>query len=110
MGLAPKPARHLVERHGYLAGTDADRAADVNAMFADPEVRAVFATRGGWGCARILPYLDFAKIRANPKLLVGFSDITALPLAFEARPGFVPIHAPTAASGGPRFSWEESGR
>src|SRR3546814_8527683 len=74
MGLAPKPARHLVERHGYLAGTDADRAADVNAMFADPEVRAVFATRGGWGCERILPYLDFAKIRANPKLLVGFSE------------------------------------
>ena len=50
MGLKPKPARHLVERYGYLAGKDEDRAADVNAMFADPEVRAVFAVRGGWGC------------------------------------------------------------
>ncbi|WP_242130038.1 LD-carboxypeptidase [Sphingobium sp. Sx8-8] len=106
MGLKPKPAKHLVERYGYLAGTDADRAADVNAMFADPEVRAVFATRGGWGCARILPYLDFAKIRAHPKLLVGFSDITALHLAFAARAGFVTIHGPNAASSWPRFSWD----
>ncbi|HEX7742902.1 MAG TPA: LD-carboxypeptidase, partial [Sphingobium sp.] len=74
MGLKPKPASHLAERHGYLAGRDADRAADVNAMFADPDVRAIFAVRGGWGCARILPYLDFSTIRAHPKLLVGFSD------------------------------------
>lgn len=106
MGLKPKPARHLVERFGYLAGKDTDRAADVNAMFADPDVRAVFAVRGGWGCARILPYLDFATIRANPKLLVGFSDITALHLAFAARAGFATIHGPNADSGWPRFSWD----
>jgi len=106
MGLVPRPARHLVDRYGYLAGTDAERAADVNAMFADQQVRAVFATRGGWGCARILPYLDFATIRANPKLLVGFSDITALHLAFAARAGFVTIHGPNAASSWPRFSWD----
>lgn len=106
MGLKPKPGRHLAQRQGYLAGKDADRAADVNAMFADPEVRAVFAVRGGWGCARILPYLDFATIRANPKLLVGFSDITALHLAFAARAGFPTIHGPNAASGWPRFSWD----
>ena len=72
MGLVPKPAAHLAQRHGYLAGRDADRAADVNAMFADRQVKGVFAVRGGWGCARILPFLDFATIRANPKLLVGF--------------------------------------
>lgn len=106
MGLVPKPAKHLVERNGYLAGTDADRAADINAMFADPQVRAVFATRGGWGCARVLPYLDFKTIRANPKLLIGFSDITALHLAFAARAGFVTIHGPNAASSWPRFSWD----
>ncbi|EZP73408.1 Peptidase U61 LD-carboxypeptidase A [Sphingomonas paucimobilis] len=106
MGLKPRPGRHLAQRQGYLAGKDADRAADVNAMFADPEVRAVFAVRGGWGCARILPYLDFATIRANPKLLVGFSDITALHLAFAARAGFPTIHGPNAASSWPRFSWD----
>jgi muramoyltetrapeptide carboxypeptidase len=106
MGLKAKPARHLLERHGYLAGRDTDRAADINAMFADPEVRGVFAVRGGWGCARILPYLDFATIRANPKLLVGFSDITALHLAFAARARFPTIHGPNAASSWPRFSWD----
>ena len=106
MGLVPKPAAHLAQRHGYLAGRDADRAADVNAMFADRQVKAVFAVRGGWGCARILPFLDFATIRANPKLLVGFSDITALHLAFAARAGFTTIHGPNAASGWGKFSWD----
>lgn len=106
MGLKPKMARHLGQRDGYLAGSDADRAADVNRMFADPEVRAVFAVRGGWGCARLLPLLDFGVIRANPKLLVGFSDITALHLAFAARAGFTTIHGPNASSGWNRFSWD----
>ena len=54
----------------------------------------MFAVRGGWGCARLLPFLDWDVIRANPKLLVGFSDITALHLAFAARAGFPTIHAP----------------
>lgn len=106
MGLKPRPARHLLDRHGYLAGRDEDRAADVNAMFADPEVCGIFAVRGGWGCARILPYLDFATIRSHPKLLVGFSDITALHLAFAERAGFPTIHGPNAASSWPRFSWD----
>ena len=106
MGLKPRLGKHLTERRGYLAGSDVDRAADVNAMFADPDVRAVFAVRGGWGCARVLPHLDFATIEANPKLLVGFSDITALHLAFAARAGFPTIHGPNAASSWPRFSWD----
>lgn len=106
MGLKPKAAPHLAGRFGYLAGTDEDRAADVNAMFADPQVRAIFAVRGGWGCARILPLLDFAMIRRSPKLLVGFSDITALHLAIAAKAGFVTIHGPVAASGWSRFSWD----
>ena len=106
MGLVPKMAPHLRERHGYLAATDAVRAADVNAMYADDQVRAVFAVRGGWGCARILPYLDFDLIRANPKLLTGFSDITALHLAFAARAGFTTIHGPNAGSAWGKLSWD----
>lgn len=106
MGLKPKAAPHLAGRYGYLAGSDRDRAADVNAMFADPDVRAVFAVRGGWGCARILPLLDFATIRRNPKLLVGFSDITALHLAFAAKAGFTTIHGPNAASSWGQYSWD----
>jgi len=106
MGLVPKLAPHVGARHGYLAGTDRERAADINAMFADDSVHAVFAVRGGWGCARLLPFLDWHTIRANPKLLIGFSDVTALHLAFAARAGFPTIHAPNAANGWARISWE----
>ncbi len=106
MGLVPKLAPHLMARYGYLAGKDRERAADVNAMFADDKVRAIFAVRGGWGSARILPYLDFNVIRANPKLLIGFSDITALHMALAARAGFTTIHGPNAASAWGKLSWD----
>lgn len=106
MGLVPRFAPHVAARYGYLAGTDEQRAADINAMFADESVRAIFAVRGGWGCARLLPFLDWDMIRANPKLLVGFSDITALHLAFAARAGFASIHAPNAANTWAQISWE----
>ena len=106
MGLVPKIGRHVADQDGYLAGRDIDRAADIDAMFADPEVRALFAVRGGWGGARILPLLDWASIRANPKLLIGYSDTTALHLAIAARAGFPTLHAPNAASRWEAASWE----
>jgi muramoyltetrapeptide carboxypeptidase len=106
MGLVPKFGAHVAERYGYLAGTDEARAEDVMAMYSDPDVRAVFAARGGWGSARILPLLNWEVIRANPKLLVGSSDITALHCAFAARARFPTIHAPNAASSWPQRSWE----
>ncbi len=98
LGLVPKRGKHVLGRSGYLAGTDEERAADVNAMFADKEVDAIFAIRGGWGCARLLPYLDWAMIKANPKLLMGYSDITALHMAIQAKAGFVSLHGPNGAS------------
>lgn len=98
MGFQPKLGPHARDRYGYLAGTDKDRAADVNAMFADKDVKAIFAVRGGWGCARILPHLDWTVIRANPKLLIGYSDITALHMAFAKRAGFTTLHAPVGTS------------
>jgi muramoyltetrapeptide carboxypeptidase len=104
-GLVPKVAPHVTARYGYLAGNDRMRADDINAMYADPAVRAVFAIHGGWGSARLLPFLDWETIRGHPKLLVGFSDITALHLAFAARAGFPTIHAPNAANG-----WQEMSR
>ena len=99
MGLVPKVGRYLTARYGYLAGADAQRAEDLNAMYADASVRAVFAIHGGWGSARLLPFLDWNLIRRNPKLLVGMSDITALHLAFAAKAGFTTIHAPNAGNG-----------
>jgi muramoyltetrapeptide carboxypeptidase len=98
LGLAAVRGRHLLDRRGSLAGADRDRAADVMAMFTDPRVKAVLPVRGGWGCARILPYLDFEAIRRNPKVLVGYSDLTALLLAVHARTGLVVFHGPNGAS------------
>lgn len=98
MGLKSKRGASVLNRQGYLAGTDQQRAADVNAMFADDSVRAIFAVRGGWGSARLLPFLDWNIIRANPKLLIGYSDITALHMAIAAHGFFTTIHGPNAGS------------
>jgi len=94
LGLVPKLAPHLLDRYGYLAGKDRDRAADINLFFADPEIAAILPIRGDWGCSRILPYLDYEKIRRNPKIIVGFSDLTALTLAINAKTNLVTFHGP----------------
>ncbi len=98
LGLKPKLGAHLTARYGYLAGRDEERAADVNAAFGDPDVRGVLAIRGGWGCARLLPHLDYDLIRRHPKVLVGYSDVTALLLAIHARTGLVTFHGPIGLS------------
>jgi muramoyltetrapeptide carboxypeptidase len=94
LGLKVKIGSHLLDRHGYLAGQDKDRAADINAFFADASVRAVLPIRGGWGSSRVLPYLDFDTIRRNPKVIAGYSDITALLLSIHAKTGLVTFHGP----------------
>ncbi len=104
LGLKVKQADHLMDRYGYLAGTDAERAADVNAQFADPSVAGVVAVRGGWGCARILPLLDFDAIAENPKVLVGYSDVTALLLAVHSITGLVTFHGPVGLGPWNRFT------
>jgi muramoyltetrapeptide carboxypeptidase len=98
LGLKVKLGAHILDRYGYLAGTDANRAADVNAMFADSCVQAILTLRGGWGCNRILPLLNYDRYRASPKILMGYSDITALLLAIYARSGIVTFHGPVGTS------------
>ena len=97
-GFKVKVGQHVLDQYGYLAGRDADRAADVNAMFADDRVQAILTLRGGWGCNRILPLLDYDLIRRHPKILMGFSDITSLLLAIYARSGLVTFHGPVGIS------------
>jgi muramoyltetrapeptide carboxypeptidase len=106
LGLEPRLGAHVRDRHGYLAGRDEDRAADLNGFFADPAVKGVMAIQGGWGCARILPLLDWDVLAANPKVLAGYSDITALHCGLNARTGLVTFHAPIALSQWPPFSVE----
>lgn len=84
--------QHVFRKRGYLAGTDEERLADLNAALRDREVRAIFATRGGKGSYRIADQLDFDAARADPKFLIGFSDITILHLSLWRHCNLVGIH------------------
>lgn len=94
-GFKPKLGPNVGKRLGYLAGDDRSRAADLMAMFTDPEVKAVLCARGGYGSARILHLLDYRVIREHPKIFVGFSDITALHCAIQTHSRLVVFHGPT---------------
>jgi muramoyltetrapeptide carboxypeptidase len=91
-GLEVELANHVFAKQGYLAGPDTDRLSDLNEALRDPSVRAVIATRGGKGSYRIADQLDFAAARADPKFLVGFSDISALHLSLWDKCRLVGIH------------------
>ncbi len=106
-GFRVKSGKHVFGRTQYLAGTDAERAADLNAMFADPQVDAIMALRGGYGAMRILPLLDYEMIRRNPKPLIGYSDITALHCAIHQRCGMITYHGQTAMSPFTNYSIQE---
>jgi muramoyltetrapeptide carboxypeptidase len=85
-------------REGYLAGSDEQRANELNAMIRDPDVRAIFPARGGYGLTRILDRLDYQALRDNPKIIIGYSDITALHLAVARKAKVVTFHSPVPLS------------
>lgn len=93
-GLRVKMGRHVGKRRGYLGGTAEERLEDLHEMFRDPEVKAVFPIRGGYGSAHLLDRIDYGLIRSRPKLFVGYSDITAMHLAIQKRAGLVTFHGP----------------
>jgi muramoyltetrapeptide carboxypeptidase len=99
-GLRVRAGAHALGRHptiSYLAGTDEERLADLNAALRDEEIRAVLCLRGGYGMQRIVNGVDFAAVRSDPKLVMGFSDVTALHLALWAEARLATVHGPTAA-------------
>src|SRR3954451_18725669 len=89
---------HAFDKWGYFAGHDKDRAADINLMFADDTVNGIVCYTGGWGSPRVLPYLDYDLIARKPKVIIGFSDITALLNAIHKRTGLVTFHGPVGGS------------
>jgi muramoyltetrapeptide carboxypeptidase len=104
-GLQVKLGRHVNDRHGYMAGRDADRAADLHAMLADPEVRAVVCLQGGYGMPRLIRFLDEATFAANPKAICGYSDLTTLHLAAERFGNVISFYSNGAAGvGAPEVS------
>ena len=98
LGFRVKQGNYLREVWGNYGGTVAARIADLHAMFRDPEVKAIWAIRGGSGCISLLKHLDYALIRRQPKVLLGYSDITALHLAIQRHAGLVTFHGPVASS------------
>jgi muramoyltetrapeptide carboxypeptidase len=107
LGFKVKLAPHLASRRGHLAGTDAERAGDLNAMFGDRQVKAVICARGGSGAARLLPLLDYGLIRRNPKVLLGYSDITALHNALLSQAGLVSFHGPIGSGSWNAFNVDQ---
>ena len=89
----------LSEKFGYFAGTDELRANEINELFANKTVKGIFCMKGGWGCARLLDKLDYELIEKNPKVLIGFSDITALLIAITSKTGLITFHGPVGNSG-----------
>ena len=98
LGFKTKLGPNVRKRWGFLAGSDRDRAHDLMKMFADRKVKAIVCVRGGYGTARILPLLDYRTIRANPKIFIGYSDITSLHCAFLTKSNLVSFHGPMLIS------------
>lgn len=97
LGFKVKLGKNLMNRFGHLAGTDQERAEDLNQMFGDPEVKAIICIRGGSGASRILPLIDYEKVKSNPKPLMGYSDITALHCALHSQTGLITFHGPNGS-------------
>jgi muramoyltetrapeptide carboxypeptidase len=98
MGFKTYHTDNILERYGYLAGTDKNRIEDINQMFENDDVAGIVCARGGYGCNRILPGLDYDLIRTNPKVLVGYSDITSLLYGIYSQTGLITFHGPVGIS------------
>lgn len=98
LGFRVKLGRYLEEVNGNYAGPWQHRVEDLHGMFADPGVKAIWAIRGGSGAMQLLPHLDYGLMRRHPKILVGYSDITALHLAIHRHAGLVTFHGPVGMS------------
>mgnify|MGYP000380026632 CR=1 FL=1 len=98
LGLKVELGKHVRAKRGYTAGTDEERLSDLHTMFSREDISAIWCARGGYGCSRLLPNIDYKLIQKNPKLLIGYSDITALLNAIFEQTGLVGIHGPVGAS------------
>ena len=94
----------LMQKNGYFSTTDEERATDLNEMFERKDIQGIMCARGGYGCARILPYIDYDLIEDNPKALIGFSDVTALQYAIYKNSGLITFHGPVSISTFSSFS------
>jgi muramoyltetrapeptide carboxypeptidase len=104
LGFKVVHTRNILARDGYLGGTDEQRASDLNEMFEREDIDGIAAARGGYGCTRILPLINYDLIKKNPKVLLGYSDITALLYAVFLKTGLICFHGPVGISTFNEFS------
>jgi muramoyltetrapeptide carboxypeptidase len=104
LGVKCRLGRHVKARHGYMAGTEKERLDDLHSMFSDSSIAGVFCLEGGYGTERLLPGIDYELLRKNPKVLLGYSDITGLHLAITKKAGLVTFHGPVATGSMPAWS------
>jgi muramoyltetrapeptide carboxypeptidase len=97
-GFEIKFSREIMRKDGYLAGSDHDRAEELQRLWVDPEVKALLAVRGGYGSLRMIPLLDMELIRRHPKIFIGFSDITILHSLIHKETGLITFHGPMLTS------------
>lgn len=100
MGFRIRYDRRIFQSDRYLAGSDTDRAEELMRAFEDDTVKAIVGLRGGYGCSRLIPHLDKERLRTNPKVFMGFSDLTTLHLFFYRHFGWITIHGPMAVNPG----------
>ena len=98
LGFKLRLAHNVHKRHGFLAGSDRERASDLMGMFTNRQVNAILCVRGGYGAARLLPLLDYDLIRRHPKIFVGYSDITSLHCALLVKSNLISFHGPMLSS------------
>ena len=98
LGFETTHSEKILLQSGYFAGSDKDRADDLMEKFLDKSVKGIVCARGGYGCSRILPMLDYDVIRSNPKILIGYSDITALLYGIYQKSGLITFHGPVGTS------------
>lgn len=104
LGLVPFYTDRIIGNYGYLSNSDEERLADLHEHFSNPNIKGIICARGGYGCTRILADIDYQLIKNNPKVLIGFSDITALLNAICQRTGLVAFHGPVGATLNPQYS------
>ncbi|MFA6980472.1 MAG: LD-carboxypeptidase [Ignavibacteriaceae bacterium] len=104
LGFLVVVAKNILHTNGYFAGTDKERAEDLHEMFGNKKVNGIVCVRGGYGCSRTLDFLDYDLIKRNPKVLIGYSDITALLYGIYAETGLIGFHGPVATSTFNEFS------
>ena len=104
LGFVPLYTKRILGKYGYFSGTDKQRAADLNEMFSNPSVKGIICANGGYGCTRILNLIDYQAINENPKVIMGYSDVTALLNAIHQKTKLVTFHGPISRTVKPAYS------